>query len=76
MFTPFTEPMHIHSLGGQLKNATIIDKVGDNQYIAEYNGVKCSAIYNPFVGCYYVDDKFGIIKDASDKTPAKHEPVR
>ena len=58
MFTPFTEPMHIHSLNGQLRDATIIDKVGDNKYIAEYEGVKCTAIFNPFVGRYYVDDRF------------------
>ena len=57
MFTPITEPMHIHSLNGQLRDATILDKVGDNKYIAEYEGVKCTAIYNPFVGRFYVDDK-------------------
>ena len=73
MFTPITEPMHIHSLGGQLKDATIIDKVGDNQYIAVYNGVKCTAVYNPFVDRYYVDDKFGVIKD---KPPVRYEPSR
>ena len=42
-----TEPMHIHSLNGALAEATIVDKVGDNKYIAEYNGVRCTAIYNP-----------------------------
>jgi len=73
MFTPITEPMHIHSLNGQLRDATIIDKVGDNKYIAEYNGVKCTAIFNPFVGRYYVDDKYGVIKD---KTPDRYEPSR
>ena len=39
----------------------IIDKVGDNQYIALVDGVKCTAIFNPFVGCYYADDVYGII---------------
>ena len=73
MFTPITEPMHIHSLNGQLKDATILEKVGDNQYVAEYNGVKCSAIYNPFVGRFYVDDKYGVIKD---KPPKRYEPTR
>ncbi len=58
-----TLPMHIHSLNGGLAEATIIEKTGDNKYVAEYNGVKCSAIFNPFVGRYYVDDKFGVIKD-------------
>lgn len=73
MFTPITEQMHIHSLGGELREATIMDKVGDNRYIAEYNGVKCTAIFNPFVGRYYVDDKYGVIRD---KTPARDEPCR
>ena len=73
MFTPVTEPMYIHSLNGQLRDATIIDKAGDNKYIAEYEGVKCTAIFNPFVGRYYVDDKYGVIKD---RTPGRYEPTR
>lgn len=58
---------YIHSLqqNGQsvLAEATIIERLGDNDYLADYNGVKCHAIYNPFVGRYYVDDKYGIIKE-------------
>ena len=54
---------HIHSLDGGLAEATILEKVGDNQYHAEYNGVKCTAIFNPFVGRYYVDDKYGIVHE-------------
>lgn len=64
-----TKPMHIHSLGGELREATIVEKVGDNKYIAGYNGVKCSAIFNPFVGEFYVDDKYGIIQDRAQKKP-------
>lgn len=64
-----TKPMHIHSLGGELREATIVEKVGDNKYIADYNGVKCSAIFNPFVGEFYVDDIYGIIKDRAQKKP-------
>jgi hypothetical protein len=58
---------YIHSLKRDGKNvlaeATIIMKLGDNDYLAEYNGVHCHAIYNPFVGRYYVDDKYGIIQE-------------
>lgn len=54
---------HIHSLDGGLAEATILKKTGDNQYIAQYGDVKCTAIYNVFVGRYYVDDKYGIIKE-------------
>ena len=70
---PITEEMHIHSLDGELREAIIVEKVGDNQYVAEYNGVRCSAIYNPFVGRFYVDDKYGVIKE---KTPYRDEPCR
>ena len=70
---PITEPMHIHSLSGELREAKIVERVDDNQYIAEYNGVRCSAIYNPFVGHFYVDDKYGVIKD---KTPGRNESCR
>ena len=70
---PITEQMHIHSLGGQLAEATIVERRNDNEYVAEYNGVKCSAIFNPFVGRFYVDDKYGVIKDRS---PLREEPCR
>ncbi|MEG0382643.1 MAG: hypothetical protein RR597_05340 [Christensenella sp.] len=54
----------IHSLGGETAEVAIIEKVGDNDYIAEFNGVKCHAIFNPFASCYYVDDKYGIVKES------------
>lgn len=60
---PITLPCIIHSLGGKEAEATILEKTGDNQYVAVFNGVKCSAIYNPFVGRFYVDDKYGVIRD-------------
>ena len=47
-----------------LGEATIIEKTGDNVYLAEYNGVKCTAIFNFFTGYYYVDDVYGVVKDA------------
>jgi hypothetical protein len=70
---PITEPMHIHSLDGELREATIVEKTGDNRYVAEFGSVRCSAIFNPFVGRFYVDDKYGIIKD---KIPGRNEPCR
>ena len=57
----------IHSLKQDGKNvlgeATIIKQLGDNQYLADYDGVKCTALYNPFVGRYMVDDVYGVIKE-------------
>jgi hypothetical protein len=47
-------PCYIHSLkrDGQniLAEATILKRLGDNDYMADYNGVKCHAIFNPFAG--------------------------
>ena len=64
---------YIHSLkkDGQsnLAEATIIKRLGDNDYLADYNGVKCHAIFNPFAGRYYVDDKYGVIRE----TPAREQ---
>lgn len=61
---------YIHSLKDKtsdrhvLGEATIIKSIGDNLYLADYNGVKCTAIFNFFTGYYYVDDVYGI-QDAS-----------
>ncbi len=58
---------YIHSLKDRahdrnvLGEAEIIRKIGDNQYLAEYNGVRCTAIFNPFVCRYFVDDLYGIV---------------
>lgn len=53
----------VHSLKAQAE-VTILEKTGDNQYVAEYNGTRCTAIFNPFVGLYYVDDVYGVISRA------------
>jgi len=57
----------IHSLNGELREATILERIGDNKYLADYNGVKCTAIFNPFMGRYYVDDKYGVIKESPSR---------
>jgi len=46
-----------------LGEATILEEIGDNVYLAEVNGVKCTAIFNFFVGRYFVDDVYGVVKD-------------
>lgn len=43
-----------------LGEAEIIECIGDNLYLAEVNGVRCTAIFNFFTGAYYVDDVYGI----------------
>ncbi|WP_196602943.1 hypothetical protein [Pectinatus frisingensis] len=60
---------YIHSLKDKehdrhvLGKATIIKSIGDNLYLADYNGVKCTAIFNPFVGRYFVDDIYGLHRE-------------
>ena len=60
---------YIHSLKDKendrhvLGEAAIIKNIGDNQYLADYNGVKCTAVFNFFTGCYYVDDVYGVKTD-------------
>jgi hypothetical protein len=52
----------IHSLGGDEAEITVIEKVGNNNYIVDYNGVRCHAIFNIFVNRYFVDDVYGRIE--------------
>ncbi len=61
---PIVEPMVIHSLGGKLAKAKILGRLGENDYLAEYNGVRCHAIYNPFTDKFYVDDKYTVIQNS------------
>ena len=57
---------YIHSLGDGahhrhvLGEAEILERIGDNLYLAEYNGVRCTAIFNIFVGRYFLDDVYGV----------------
>lgn len=53
---PYEAMAHIHSLGGKMEKITVIEKVGDNDYIVDFGGVKCHAIFNWFVCEYYADD--------------------
>lgn len=56
----------VHSLNA-LDYVTIISENyenGVNEVIAEYKGKRCTAIFNPFSGYYYVDDLYGVIEDS------------
>lgn len=55
---------HIHSLNGEMREVNIIKTDDDkNQYIVEYNGIKCTAIFNIFTCSYYADDIYGIVEE-------------
>ena len=60
---PYKAMAHIHSLNGEIKEVTVLENDGGNNYIVEYNGVKCTATFNWYTCSYYADDKYGIIKE-------------
>lgn len=52
----------IHSKN-KIETVELLRKIGDNDYLViTKDGVKCHAIFNPFVGIYYADDKYAICK--------------
>ena len=55
----------VHSLHDK-GEVTIISHTDNNHVIAEYKGHRYTAIYNIFVGLYYVDDLYGILPDAEE----------
>ena len=63
---------YIHSLKDHehdrhvLGEAEIIKQIGDNRYLAEVNGVRCTAIFSFFTGFYYVDDVYGVLKETDN----------
>ena len=60
---PYKKQAHIHSLNGKMDEITIIDKIGDNDYIVDYKGVKCHTLFNWFNCTYYADDLYGRINN-------------
>lgn len=51
----------VHSIG-DVKEVEIIEKRGDNDCLVKVDDVICTAIFNPFVGLYYVDDVYGVVR--------------
>ena len=60
---PYKIRAHINSLGGKMAEVTVLKKVADNDYIVDYRGVKCHALFNWFVCEYYADDIYGVVKE-------------
>ena len=61
---PYKVLARIHSLNGELREVTVLEQKNATNYIVEYGGVKCTAVYNFFVCRLFVDDKYGIIQEA------------
>jgi hypothetical protein len=58
----FNIKAQVHSLQAQ-DEVTILHEKNNNDVIAEYKGKRYTAINNPFVCLYYVDDLYGLLKD-------------
>lgn len=55
----YNPPMRVKALvrgKGNICEVLILEKTGANQYIAEYDGVKCTAMFNMVTGLYYLND--------------------
>ena len=60
---PYKTQAHINSLNGELREITVLEKADDNDYIVDFEGVKCHALFNWFVCEYYADDVYEIVKE-------------
>ena len=60
---PYKAQAHINSLNGELREITVLEKAGDNNYIVDFEGVKCHALFNWFVCSFYADDVYGKISE-------------
>ena len=73
----FKTMAYVHSLKDKKTDTNHLDEVeilevkDNNNVIALYNGVKCTAIFNHFVGRYYVDDVYGVIEKGGDDNEIK-----
>ncbi len=60
---PIKTTAHINSLDGKMDEITVLKDKGNNRYIVDYRGVKCTAIFNLFTCTYYADDIYGRITE-------------
>ena len=58
----YTATAMVHSLNAPAE-VTILHEKRNSDVIAEYKGVRCTAIFNPFVCSFYVDDVYGVLPD-------------
>ena len=49
--------------GHRQAEVTIISHAGNNNVVAEYNGIRYRTVFNPFAGTYFVDDVYGEITE-------------
>lgn len=60
---PFQTQAHIHFLDGKMDEIIVLQEIGNNSYMVDYRGVKCSAIFNWYNGTWYADDVYGRLNE-------------
>ena len=69
---PFKTQAYIQSLNaGKIKpevtdEITVMKKVGDNDYIIDYKGVQCHALFNWFACAYFADDVYRRVENGNE----------
>lgn len=58
---PYKTPAMVHSLQ-EKREVLIVSFTDNNNCQAIFENKLCTAIYNPFAGCFYVDDVYGVIE--------------
>ena len=43
---PYKTQSHIHFLNGKMDEIIVLEDLGNNDYIVDYKGVKCYALFN------------------------------
>ena len=59
---PYKTTAHIHSLNGKIDEITVLKNLGNNDYIVDYKGVNCHALFNWSVCEYYADYVYVIVQ--------------
>lgn len=75
MQKPFQTQAMIHSLNGK-RDVLILSFENNNNCRAVFGNKLCSAVYNPYVGMFYVDDIYGVIEEwnnENQKQEANHD---
>ena len=58
--TNYVRDGKIHSKDGDFDEVRILEWDHDkNEIVVQYGDTYCTAMFNPFVGAIYVDDKYG-----------------
>lgn len=60
--------MYVHSLKTYegvhvLAEVIVLEYRLDSSLVVNYKGTRCIAIYNPFNGCHFADDLYGVISE-------------